>query len=58
MIHEDWLRPLLRCPTCKGELHDSADNQLLCPVCQVTYPIDDGVPGLLPHQAEPRKGLT
>lgn len=56
--HADWLRPLLRCPNCKGELHDAAHDQLVCPACQVAYPVHDGVPGLLSHRAVPHVGYS
>jgi len=58
MSQDEWLRPLLRCPSCKGELHDSVGDQLVCPACEVAYPVHDGVPGLLPHRAVPHAGLT
>ncbi|HEY9496689.1 MAG TPA: Trm112 family protein [Intrasporangium sp.] len=53
---EPWLREILRCPRCKGELTDSQGPQgpeLHCPVCQLAYPIDDGVPVLLVDLARP-----
>lgn len=53
---EPWLREILRCPRCKGELTDGQGPQgaeLRCPVCQLAYPIDDGVPVLLVDLARP-----
>ncbi|HEX6056402.1 MAG TPA: Trm112 family protein [Intrasporangium sp.] len=53
---EPWLREILRCPRCKGELTDGQSPQgaeLRCPVCQLAYPIDDGVPVLLVDLARP-----
>lgn len=47
---EPWLRGILRCPRCKGELTD-ADGpkgaELQCASCQLAYPVEDGVPVLL-----------
>jgi uncharacterized protein YbaR (Trm112 family) len=51
------LLEILRCPVCKGELTLSATKQdgrevvagtLACRRCDVTYPIDDGIPDMLP----------
>ena len=53
---EPWLREILRCPRCKGELTDvrgPAGAELHCPVCHLAYPIDDGVPVLLVDLARP-----
>ena len=57
---EPWLREILRCPQCKGELTDvtgaapeaTADSasgvtELQCPACGLGYPIESGVPVLL-----------
>ena len=50
--------PLLCCPVCKGNftvsVTDGDDQEirkgtLHCPVCQVDYPVDDGIPDLLPR---------
>lgn len=51
--------PILCCPVCKGDLSltvDDGDGQevregrLHCPVCRVDYPIEDGIPDLLPRK--------
>lgn len=51
------LLEILRCPVCRGELTLSAKEQegadivtgtLNCPRCRVDYPIEDGIPDLLP----------
>jgi uncharacterized protein len=51
------LLEILRCPVCKGELtltvttKDGAEilsGNLACPKCPADYPIDDGIPDLLP----------
>ncbi|TQM62326.1 Trm112 family protein [Humibacillus xanthopallidus] len=60
---EPWLREILRCPQCKGELTDvraagGAEDtegagaageltELQCPACGLGYPIESGVPVLL-----------
>ena len=51
------LLEILRCPVCRGELtltirskdHDEIlSGSLACGRCHVDYPIDDGIPDLLP----------
>lgn len=51
------LLEILRCPVCKGELaltrrrvegEEIVDGSLACPKCGVDYPIEDGIPNLLP----------
>ena len=51
------LLEVLRCPVCKGELTLSVSSRdaeeilggtLTCPKCRVDYPIDDGIPDMLP----------
>jgi uncharacterized protein YbaR (Trm112 family) len=51
---EPWLRGIIRCPQCKGELtdavHSSGDAavaELRCATCRLAYPIESGVPVLL-----------
>lgn len=48
---EPWLREILRCPACQGELADSSGPggaELLCTgKCGYAYPIRDGIPVLL-----------
>jgi len=48
---------ILACPLCKGELTLTVDSQeadeivsgsLHCAACDETYPIEDGIPNLLP----------
>lgn len=48
---------ILVCPVCKGKLELSVAEEneaeivtgsLYCPKCQVTYPIEDTIPNLLP----------
>jgi uncharacterized protein len=51
------LLEILRCPVCRGELTLNATRTdgteviagtLTCAACRVDYPIDDGIPDLLP----------
>lgn len=51
------LLDILRCPVCKGELELTATRKqgaeiltgnLRCPKCAVDYPIEDGIPDMLP----------
>ena len=51
---EPWLRGIIRCPKCKGELTDGAHTtgdtpvaELRCETCLLAYPIESGVPVLL-----------
>ncbi|MDD1706878.1 MAG: methytransferase partner Trm112 [Methanoregulaceae archaeon] len=50
--------PLLCCPVCKGDLTVNVDKgddreiiegKLHCLSCRVDYPIEDGIPDLLPR---------
>lgn len=51
---EPWLREIVRCPRCKGELADTdARDALTCSVCALSYPIENGVPVLLVELAHP-----
>ncbi len=56
---EPWLREILRCPQCKGELgdaHTEKGDELQCPTCRLGYAIDGGVPVLLVDLARPLDG--
>lgn len=47
---EPWLREILRCPRCKGEITDASGPQgpeLVCASCSLAYPVEAGVPVLL-----------
>ena len=51
---EPWLRGIIRCPKCKGELTDAVHtdgdaslDELRCATCLLAYPIESGVPVLL-----------
>ncbi|NTU99547.1 MAG: Trm112 family protein [Methanoregulaceae archaeon] len=50
--------PLLCCPTCKGDLSltvvredetEILEGMLHCLSCKVKYPIEEGIPDLLPR---------
>ncbi|MFA4934061.1 MAG: methyltransferase domain-containing protein [Candidatus Omnitrophota bacterium] len=53
----DDLMPFLACPLCKGSLKRVGVNQMECLSCKATYPVDDGIPILLPPQLEEFKIL-
>ena len=51
------LMEILCCPVCKGELELSVrkqskteilEGELRCQACEVDYPIEEGIPNLLP----------
>jgi uncharacterized protein YbaR (Trm112 family) len=55
------LLKIICCPTCKGDLAlivekeengDILTGSFTCAHCQVTYPIIDGIPDLLPRDSE------
>ncbi|MDR1393945.1 MAG: hypothetical protein LBJ62_08280 [Bifidobacteriaceae bacterium] len=48
---EAWVRQILRCPSCRGRL-DDGPGRLICPACQLAYPLRDGIPALLAGRAE------
>lgn len=63
------LMDILACPMCKGDLELTVDDEegeevvkgsLFCKKCDERYPIDDGIPNLLPpdlrKQAEAQAG--
>lgn len=42
---------VLVCPKCKGRLEESGGG-LLCPRCRLLYPVEEGVPIMLPEEAK------
>ncbi|HOS82591.1 MAG TPA: methytransferase partner Trm112 [Methanolinea sp.] len=53
------LLPILCCPVCKGDLtlrvtledeKEIIEGVLQCPACGVDYPIEEGIPDLLPRE--------
>jgi uncharacterized protein YbaR (Trm112 family) len=53
MIDKELLA-ILVCPVCKGTLDlNETTAQLICAQCKVGYPIEDGIPNLLPDSGKP-----
>ncbi len=47
------LLAILRCPVCRGVLHEETDpHRLRCADCGRRYPVTDGIPALAPDLAE------
>jgi len=55
------LTEILACPVCKGKLELSVKEEnrqeiitgsLYCSKCNATYPIEDGIPNLLPPEPQ------
>jgi uncharacterized protein len=53
------LMQILACPVCKGKLEltvteennkEVVSGSLFCPKCNLTYPIEDTIPSLLPPE--------
>jgi len=55
---DPWLRQILRCPACRGELVDGTapdgGDELACASCDRAYRIDGGIPVLLVDEARVR----
>ncbi|MCI5210083.1 MAG: Trm112 family protein [Candidatus Electrothrix sp. ATG2] len=48
------LLDILACPKCKGKIELSEDQKaLLCPACQLSYEIRDGIPVMIIEEAKP-----
>ena len=47
---EERLLKILRCPLGKAELREEKDS-LVCEKCGLRYPIRDGIPVMLVHEA-------
>ncbi|VAW91886.1 FIG002473: Protein YcaR in KDO2-Lipid A biosynthesis cluster [hydrothermal vent metagenome] len=46
------LLDILACPICKGLLHyDKSENELICKVDKLAYPIRDDIPVMLEEEA-------
>jgi uncharacterized protein YbaR (Trm112 family) len=45
-----WVRAMLVCPQCRGDLEDLPDA-LRCRACRLRYPVVDGAPWLVPELA-------
>ncbi|MBP1928809.1 uncharacterized protein YbaR (Trm112 family) [Methanolinea mesophila] len=55
------LHAILCCPVCKGDLtlavtqendDEILEGTLTCASCRVSYPIEDGIPDLIPRNAD------
>lgn len=54
MLFDRELLDILACPKCKGDLEMTPDEtELRCPLCRLSYRIDDGIPILLVEEAHP-----
>lgn len=43
---------ILACPNCKGSLiYRKSEQELVCPICRVAYPIRDDIPVMLTDEA-------
>ncbi len=51
------IRPLLRCPECRGVLSDRADAGLACGPCGAVYPVVAGVPDFLTERVAGEFGI-
>ena len=52
------LLSILVCPKCKGDLDvtqgpEGEEESLDCAACELSYPVDDGIPVMLPEEARP-----
>ena len=49
---EKSLLDILACPLCKGKLiYDKKNQELICKVDKLAYPIKDGIPEMLADEA-------
>ena len=61
---EPWVREILRCPACGGELRDGTapdgTPELVCMsrTCALAYPVREGIPVLLVDEAYPSSGTV
>ncbi|MDK1031443.1 MAG: Trm112 family protein [Planctomycetia bacterium] len=49
-MDEESLFKLLVCPACRGEVHREGER-VVCASCGMRYPIREGIPILLVHDA-------
>lgn len=53
------LLEILACPKCKSPIsYEQEERRLVCAVCQVYYPVRDGIPILLIEEARPLAGAA
>ncbi|MFW6142533.1 MAG: methytransferase partner Trm112 [Candidatus Saliniplasma sp.] len=56
---KESLLDILRCPECKGELELTIEKEdeeieegtLHCKECSIDYPIEDGIPNMIPPES-------
>lgn len=54
---EPWFLEILACPRCHERVTLTADEAgLVCARCHVVYPIEDGIPQMLPDSGRPLSG--
>jgi len=54
---ESWLLEVLACPRCHERVTLTAGGDgLRCARCRVVYPIDEGIPQMLPESGRPEDG--
>ena len=54
---EPWFLEILACPVCQeGLTLTEGGAALLCAHCSLVYPIEDGIPQLLPDSGRPLQG--
>lgn len=54
---EPWFLEILACPRCHQKVALLPDESgLVCEHCRVVYPIDDGIPQMLPDSGRPLDG--
>ncbi len=54
---ESWLLDILACPRCHGKVEPTPEQDgLVCPSCRVVYPVEDGIPQMLPDAGKPLPG--
>lgn len=45
---DPWMRSILRCPSCHGEVRDAGDGtELICDTDGLAFPVTDGIPVML-----------
>ena len=54
---QPWLLDLLVCPRCRQTVTLREDGVgLVCGECRVLYPVENGIPRMLPESARPLDG--
>ncbi len=52
MFLDPGLLEILVCPQCRDRLFvDEEASELVCQACQLAYPVADGIPTMLVHEA-------